>query len=522
MTEFVLVPGLFTGPRAWRAAAEELTARGARTHLVDLGPAADLEEHIARVVESVDAIGAPEGERDIVLVGHDYGLHPAVGAADRRADRVARIVYVDTAPVRDGVPALAALAHQEVRERLAAGDTTSGELPPPAREEWQRWGSTAGLSDADLDLLTASAAAQPVGTLTQPLRLTGAAERLPSTGVLCAGSGATLDTLRMLVSFGDPALAALARPDITFFELPTGHWPMLSCPGDLADVLLAAAAGEGDCLVVPEGAPGAGAGGVPGAASGGVEGAASGETPVTPAYQRPFLFDVPPIVRERRGAIDLYVPEDAATAPRPAIVFVHGGPVPAGVEPTPRDWTTFVSYGRFAAGQGVVGVTLDHGLHEVSAYPTAAAHLAAAVAEVRADPRVDAERIALWFFSGSGPMAAPWLREQPSWLRCLAACYPIMRPLPGWGADDPRFRPAEVVARGGTPPFVLVRAGLEASAIAATVAEFVTAAEAGGAPLEVLDVPDGHHGFEGLDHTESARMAVREAMRRVLEHLGRG
>ncbi|MFJ9041167.1 alpha/beta fold hydrolase [Streptomyces sp. NPDC102406] len=496
MMEYVLVPGLFTGSQVWRATAEKLTGRGAKTHLVPLGSAADLETHIARVVETIDAIGATTDERDIVLVGHDYGMHPAVGAADRRANRIARIVYVDTAPVQDGAAALATLADQEVRERFAASDGTTGELPPPPREEWQRWGSTAGLSDEDLDLLTTSAAAQPLGTLTQPLRLTGEAESLPSTGVLCAESGATIATLRMLMSFGDPMFASLSRPDVTFFELPTGHWPMLSCPEELADVLLAAAAGQGTSLVTPE------------------------EAPETPAYLRPFLLDVPQVPRERCGNIDLYVPEGAETTARPAIVFVHGGPVPAGVEPTPRDWTTFTSYARYAAEQGVIGVTLDHRLHDVSAYPTAAEDLAAAVAEVRADPRVDGDRIALWFFSGSGPMTAPWLRETPPWLRCLAACYPIMAPLPGWGVNDPRFRPAEAVAGGGTVPFVLVRAGLETSAVAATVAEFVAAAEASGTPLELLDVPDGHHGFEGLDHTDDARNAVREAMRRVVERLG--
>ncbi|MEV1026950.1 alpha/beta fold hydrolase [Streptomyces sp. NPDC050264] len=498
MTEFVLVPGLFTGPRVWRATAEKLTARGARTHTVDLGPADDPETHIARVVETVDAIGAAGDERDVVLVGHDYGMHPAVGAADRRAHRVARIVYVDTALVQDGVPALVALADHEVRERLAAAADTTGELPPPARDEWHRWGSTAGLSDEDLDLLTASAAAQPLGTLARPLRLTDGSEGVPTTGVLCAESGATIATVRMLLNFGDPMLKALARPDVTFFELPTGHWPMLSCPEELANVLLAAAAGMGTSLMTAE------------------------EEPETPGYLRPFLFDVPEIPRERRGTIDLYVPEGAEVPPRPAILFVHGGPVPAGAEPTPRDWTTFVAYGRYAADQGVVGVTLDHRLHDVSAYPTAARDLADAVAEVRADPRVDAERIALWFFSGSGPMTAPWLSEPPPWLRCVAACYPIMAPLPGWGVNDPGFRPAEVVARGGTLPFVLVRAGLESSAVAATVAEFVAAAEAGGAPVTVLDVPDGHHGFEGLDHTDSARTAVREAMRLVLKRLGSG
>ncbi|MYW62989.1 alpha/beta hydrolase [Streptomyces sp. SID8379] len=503
MTEFVLVPGLFTGPQVWRETAGKLAAEGAKTHVVGLpaadggeGPGVDLEALIARVVETIDAIGAAEDEPDVVLVGHDYGVFAAVGAADRRAGRIARIVYVDAPLVGDGMPPLAAVPDQELRERLAAAGETAGELAPPARDEWRRWGSTAGLTDEALDRLTEAAVPQPLGTLLLPLRLTGAAEPIPTTGVLCAESGATIAAVRMLLSFGDPALQALARPDVTFFELPTGHWPMLSCPDELAGALLAAAAGDGVSLAAP-----------------------AQEEPATPGYLRPFLIDVPEIPRERHGTVDLYVPEGAESTPRPAIVFVHGGPVPAGVEPTPRDWSTFVGYARLAADHGVVGVTLDHRLHDVSAYPTAAEDLAAAVAEVRADPRVDADRIALWFFSGSGPMTAPWLSEPPPWLRCLAACYPIMAPLPGWGVNDPRFRPAEVVARGGTLPFVLVRAGLETSAVAATVAEFVAAAETGGVPVEVIDVPDGHHAFEGLDHSDTARVAVREAMRRVLERL---
>ncbi|MGP3776687.1 alpha/beta fold hydrolase [Streptomyces sp. SDT5-1] len=500
MTEFVLVPGLFTGPDAWRETAGKLTAEGARVQVVDLGPARDLEAHIARVVAAVDALveGRDGAGRDVVLVGHDYGAYPAVGAADRRPERVARIVYLDAGLVQDGAAPLAAVPDQQVREHLADSGDTEGAVPAPARDAWQRWGSTSGLTDEALDRLTAHAVPQPHGTLLHPLRLTGAAADLPTTGVFCADNGATIDTVRMLLRFGDPAIKALTRPDVTFFELPTGHWPMLSCPERLADALLAAAAGEGTRL----------------------EPLAQDAEPTESGYLRPFLLDVPEVPRERHGAIDLYVPEDASDAgPRPAVVIVHGGPVPEDARPTPRDWPTLVGYARLAASRGAIGVTFDHRLHAVTAYPTAAEDVAAAVDRVRADPRVDADRIALWFFSGGGPLTAPWLSGAPEWLRCVAASYPIMAPLPNWGVDDPRFRPADVVAGGGTPPFVLIRVGQEASAVAATVARFVEAAETGGAPIEIVDVPDAPHAFEGLDHSDAAREAVGEAMDRVLAHL---
>ncbi|WP_189982752.1 alpha/beta hydrolase family protein [Streptomyces capoamus] len=504
MTVFILVAGAFTAAPVWQETAARLTAAGCETHTVPLtgiGPdrpagsaRVDLETHIADVTAVIDAVDAAAG-REIVLVGHDYGIHPVLGAADRRPRRVARVVHLDAGLPQDGVPPLAAVADQELRAQLAErarrGDA-DGELSPPARDGWQRWGSTAGLSPAALDRLTALAAPQPLGTLLQPLRLTGAVAAVPATGVLCTENGVSVDLLQRLVDFGDPGLAVLARPQFAFLELPTGHWPMLSCPNELADVLRRAAAGEGRRLRT----------------------AGDGEPP---AHLRPFPLEVPGLPRDRKGHVDFYVP--AGAGPRPAVVLVHGGPVPAGAEPAPREWPTLVGHARLAASEGLVGVTVHHRLHDVGDYGRAAEDVAAAVELVRSDPRVDADRVALWFFSGAGLLAADWLTEPPAWLRCLAASYPILAPFPNWGLAGSRFHPVRAVARAGTLPVVVLRAGRETPGIAATVAAFVTAAENCGARLELVDVPNGHHGFETLDAPEETRPALLRAMRSVAARL---
>ncbi|WP_166022807.1 alpha/beta fold hydrolase [Streptomyces chilikensis] len=507
MTVFVLVAGAFTGPHVWRDTAARLTAEGAEVHTValtglgrppgDPAEAVDLETHVADVLAVIDSVTAESG-REIVLVGHDYGIHPVLGAADRRAGSVGRIVHLDAGMPRDGVPAVAAVPDQRLREELserAAGSAervAAGELPPPARDEWSRWGSTAGLSEAALDELTALAVPQPLGTLLQPLRLTGAVASVPATGVLCTGNGPGVETLQIMVDMGDPALRALADARVTFFELPTGHWPMRSCPAALADVLIEAASGGGRRLT-------------------------AGDAARTPAHLRPFLLDVPERPRERTGNTDLYLPD--GPGPHPAVVFVHGGPVPAGARPTPRDWPTLTGYARHVAGLGAVGVTLDHRLHALTDYGTAAADLADAVERVRADPRVDAGRVALWFFSGGGPLTADWLAAPPPWLRCVAANYPILSPLPSWGMSDTRFHPVRELAHAGGLPVVLVRAGRESAEIAATVEEFLAEAGRCGANVEVIDVPDGRHGFETLDPTDEARAAVHRAVGSVLARL---
>ncbi|WDG33238.1 alpha/beta hydrolase [Streptomyces sp. CA-278952] len=507
MTVFILVAGAFTGPHVWRDTAARLAADGTEVRTValtalggrpaDPGEAVDLETHVADVLAVIDAVAAETG-REIVLVGHDYGIHPVLGAADRRAGAIARIVYLDAGMPRDGVPALAAVPDQRLREEVmerAAGSGergAGGELPPPARDAWSRWGSTAGLSGAALDGLTALAAPQPLGTLLQPLRLTGAVADVPVTGVLCTSNGPGVDMLQILVDVGDPALRSLAEARVPFLELPTGHWPMLSCPAALAETLIEAASGGGHRLAVADASR-------------------------TPAHLRPFLLDVPERPRERTGNTDLYLPD--GPGPHPAVVFVHGGPVPAEARPTPRDWPTLTGYARHVAGQGVVGVTLDHRLHAVTGYEVAAADVADAVERVRADPRVDADRIVLWFFSGGGPIMADWLTDPPPWLRCVAANYPILSPLPSWGLGDTRFHPVRALSRAGSLPVVLVRAERESAEIAATVEEFLAEAARCGANVEVIDVPEGRHGFETLDPTDGAREAVHRAVGAVLARL---
>ncbi|MFF7731405.1 alpha/beta fold hydrolase [Streptomyces sp. NPDC007984] len=508
MQVFIMVAGVFTGAHVWRETAERLVAAGGAAHGVALtgidpaGPATSgpvgLETHVEDVIAAIDAVDAVEATagREIVLVGHDYGIHPVLGAADRRAERVARVVYLDCGMPQNGVPPLAAIPDQALRAQLAeraeAGER-EGVLEPPGLDEWGRWGSTDGVGEAALKRLTALAAPQPLGTLFQPLRLAGAVAAVPVTGVLCARNGARIDLVQRLVDFGDPALAALTEPQVSFFELPTGHWPMLSCPDALAEVLLGAAAGEGHRL------------------------RPAGDGAAAPAHLRPFPLEVPQVPRDRHGQVDLYVPD--GDGPRPAVVFVHGGPVPAGARPSPREWPTLVGYARLAAAEGVVGVTLDHRLHDVADYDRAAEDVAAAVDLVRSDPRVDADRIALWFFSGGGLLITDWLARPPAWLRCLAASYPILAPLPAWGMAGSRFHPAKVVDQAGPLPLVLLRAGRESPEIAATVDAFVSAAGGSTARLDLVDVPNGHHGFETIDPPEETRPALRRAMRSVVAHV---
>ncbi|MFE1902887.1 dienelactone hydrolase family protein [Streptomyces gardneri] len=544
MTAFVLVSGPFTGGWVWEETVRGLRAAGAEAYPVtltgmgdrrdDAGSGTDLGTHVEDLVRLVDGIAAT----DVVLVGHGYGLHPVLGAADRRPERVARIVALDTALPQDGEAAVRSVPDPEVRAWLAdpAGPGADGaSVPPPERGGWPRWGSTEGVPAEALERLERLAVPQPAGTLTRPLCLTGAASALPVTGVLCTGNGSSIDLVQMLVESGPPQFRALADARVCFLELATGHWPMLSVPGELAMTLLRAAAGEGHRVKAPErvheGADER-ADGVGRRTDGSADEPTAGtadrrvderaHAAEVPTHLLPFLLDPPEASRERRGRVDLHLPDadDLGDRPRPAVVFVHGGPIAPDQRPTPRDSPFFLGYGRYAASLGVVGVTVDHRLHGLADYPRAAEDLAEAVGLVRADPRVDGDRVALWFFSTGALLAADWLAAPPSWLRCVAANYPAFAPLPGWGGVEARFRPVDVLGpESAAVPVVLTRAGREHPAFAATVQDFLDAAAENGVEVDLVDVPLGHHGFELTDPTDASRAAVERAMRSVLRRL---
>ena len=235
-----------------------------------------------------------------------------------------------------------------------------------------------------------------------------------------------------------------------------------------------------------------------------------------PAYLRPFVLGVldgPDVRVDRLGEIDFYRP--AGTARTGAVLFVHGGPGPAGLEVMPREWPVYRGYATAAARRGLVAAVVDHSLiHGLDRLVTAADEVEAAVGVLRSDPRVDPDRVGLWFFSGAGLLAGEWLDSRPDWLRFVALSYPLLATPPG--VDD-LVNAAEVIGKHKDLPVLLTRAGLEREELAGPVAEFVSA---GGSSLDIIDVPKGHHGFDMLDHTEESRAAVTKALDWAIAHLG--
>jgi acetyl esterase/lipase len=235
-----------------------------------------------------------------------------------------------------------------------------------------------------------------------------------------------------------------------------------------------------------------------------------------PPYLQPFVLDVAQGAEhrvDRVGELDFHRP--TGTARTGAILLVHGGPGPAHLKVSPRDWPVYQGYAAAIAQRGQVAVLVDHSLiRGLDQLATAADDVEAAVGVLRADPQVDPDRIVLWFFSGAGLLAGEWLDSRPDWLRAVALTYPLLATPPG---VDELVSAAEVIGKHKDLPVLLTRVGREREELARPVAEFVSA---GGAALDIIDVPKGQHGFDMLDHSEESRAAVTKALDWAIAHLG--
>ncbi|MBB5918895.1 dienelactone hydrolase [Nocardia transvalensis] len=224
----------------------------------------------------------------------------------------------------------------------------------------------------------------------------------------------------------------------------------------------------------------------------------------------------------RQDDFDLYRPE-GDMGPLPTVILVHGAAPPGR---RPRTSPLFSGYGRLLAQRGLAAAVLDvryRGLDDWPAgtvWPPRADWLGTAewlettVQRIRDHAGVDGDQAAIWAFSGGGMLVGSWLAATPPWLRCLALTYPVLADQSP-GSTVPA--PADLVRPGR--PVVLTRVGQEQPEYQATVDRFLARAAEVGASVDIIDVPDGRHGFDAFVPDPASCEPVRTAVAYVAKHL---
>jgi pimeloyl-ACP methyl ester carboxylesterase len=222
----VVAHGAWSSGWAWkrmrpllRAAGHEVftpsyTGLGERSHLAT--PDVSLETHIQDVVN----VQFYEDLTDVILLGHSYGGMVPTGVADRVPERIRKVVYLDAFVPRDGQ------ALQDLTQRRDGGG------PPPA-EGWlvPPMPPSADANPEDLAWLMPRRGPQPRKTFEEPVKLTGAIDRLPRVYIYCLQK-TPQDT------FGQFAARARSEPGWQYLEIDATHSPNVTAPEKLAEILL--------------------------------------------------------------------------------------------------------------------------------------------------------------------------------------------------------------------------------------------------------------------------------------------
>jgi len=230
----ILVPGFWLGAWAWDEVAARLRAAG---HFVTAVTMPGLEsvdtdrskisfqDHVDFLVESIEASPEP-----VVLTLHSATGFSGYAASDVVPDRIAAIVYVDTAP---GKPPLDP-DFEDVEKPMIWDDIVAGE-------------NLDGLSEEQQAEFRERAVPVPGSLIRDGYEFTNPARLdIPST-IIATGFSAA-DYRKYATEHPEWAfLAGIPElHDITWIDVPTSHWPMWSKPAEIAEIIgeVATKAGE--------------------------------------------------------------------------------------------------------------------------------------------------------------------------------------------------------------------------------------------------------------------------------------
>jgi pimeloyl-ACP methyl ester carboxylesterase len=221
----ILVPGFWLGAWAWDEVASLLRADGHDVTALTLpgleSKDADrssitFDDHVDAICAAIEAARGP-----VVLALHSATGFSGYAASDRVPDRIAAMVYVDTAPGKG-----------------ALDPEFEGDEKPMVWEEIRAEENLDGLTDEQLATFRERAVPVPAALIREGHEFTNDARRdIPSTII---ATGYTVDAYQQYAR-EHPDWAFLAGlgelRKITWIDLPTSHWPMWSRPADIARII---------------------------------------------------------------------------------------------------------------------------------------------------------------------------------------------------------------------------------------------------------------------------------------------
>ncbi len=256
------------------------------------------------------------------------------------------------------------------------------------------------------------------------------------------------------------------------------------------------------------------------------------------------------IVGDRELKLDVYYPPDYDGEARlPGVLFVHGDAPPDFLKDA-KDWGCYVSWGQLVAASGLIAVTFNHRSSEALTRIYEAARdvddLISYVREQAGTLGIDPDVLGIWTCSAGSPMGfRSALRNTPSYVRFVVSYYGIADLKVYYGetagseeepgsANEPEqpiptlsnevfeeFSAATYLYKGvgRTAPMFIVRAGLDAPELNASIDRLITAAVANNVDIDLMNHSTGHHAFDILDDNARSREVIQATLEFMKAHL---
>jgi len=219
----ILVPGFWIGAWAWDEVADALRNDGHDVTALTLPglESADADRSAITFSDHVDAICDAIRAKDapVVLAVHSAAGYSGYAASDRMPERIAAMVYVDSAPGKG-----------------AMDPDFKGVDKPMVWAEIEKGENLDGLSEEQKETFRQRAVPEPGAIMREGVELTNEARLDIPTTVICTGY--TSEQYQEYAKEGYEWLAGLLEVrNITYVDLPTSHWPMWSRPRELATII---------------------------------------------------------------------------------------------------------------------------------------------------------------------------------------------------------------------------------------------------------------------------------------------
>ena len=234
MTNFVLIPGAWMGAWVWEEVSDGLSALGHHANAVTLSGLESGTEvsnvGLATHVNDVLSILSDHDLREVVVVGHLYSGIVAGQVADRVPDRVAHTVFVEAFLPHDGKSMLDTFDELQREDELHQIAQHQGRWPAPDLAALE--GND--LSTSQMQWLLSRFVGHPGRTICEPAILSRPLSAQRATYIACTMGGHWLS---------EDVKAMRKEPNWTFRTIQTGHFPMVSTPNRLVELLDEVAAG---------------------------------------------------------------------------------------------------------------------------------------------------------------------------------------------------------------------------------------------------------------------------------------